>query len=116
MEAVKRIAEDGPAPVKLPGVKRGPLSGWGRYPHYVSEVYRPEKIAELAEIVTADPNQLVPRGAGRAYGDAAINAPGRVIDLTRLNRMIAFDEEAGLLRCEGGVTLGDIIDTFMPRG
>lgn len=100
----------------LPNVRRGSLSGWGRYPSYLSEVYRPEKISELADIVTADPNRLVPRGAGRAYGDAALNAPGRVIDLTRLNRMLSFDSASATIRCEAGVTIGDLIDTILPRG
>jgi decaprenylphospho-beta-D-ribofuranose 2-oxidase len=100
----------------LPSFQRGTLSGWGRYPHCLAEVYRPEKISELAAIVTADPNQIVPRGAGRAYGDAAINGPGRVIDLTRFNRMLAFDPVTGVLRCEAGVTIGDLIETFLPRG
>ncbi|HVC45368.1 MAG TPA: FAD-binding oxidoreductase [Candidatus Binataceae bacterium] len=97
-------------------LKRAPLSGWGRYPRCLTDIYRPEKFAELAELITADPHQLVARGAGRAYGDAALNAPGRVIDVTRFNRMLAFDDATGLLRCEAGVTLGDIIDTFRPRG
>ena len=97
-------------------LKRAPLSGWGRYPRCLADIYRPEKFAELAELVSAEHMPLVPRGAGRAYGDASLNAAGRVVDLTRFNRMIAFDEAAGLLRCEAGVTIGEIIDTFMPRG
>jgi decaprenylphospho-beta-D-ribofuranose 2-oxidase len=100
----------------LPGIRRAPLSGWGRYPHYLAEIYRPEKFAELAEIVAADKHQLIARGAGRSHGDAAVNAPGRVIDLTRFNRMLAFDPASGILRCEGGVTIGEIIETFVPRG
>jgi decaprenylphospho-beta-D-ribofuranose 2-oxidase len=104
------------APHAVPRFSRMTLSGWGRYPHCLSEVYRPEKIAELAEIVAADAGQLVARGAGRAYGDAAINGPGRVIDFTRFDRMLNFDAQSGRLRCEAGVTIGDLIDTFLPRG
>src|SRR5260370_10351506 len=99
-----------------PRLKRAPLAGWGRYPTYLSEVTRPETRAELSEIVAFDSHQLLPRGAGRAYGDAALNAPGRLIDLTRLNRMLSFYPETGILRCEAGVTFSDIIDTFLPRG
>jgi decaprenylphospho-beta-D-ribofuranose 2-oxidase len=99
-----------------PRLKRAPLAGWGRYPTYLSEVYRPEKRAELSEIVASDSHQLLARGAGRAYGDAALNAPGRLIDLTRLNRMLSFYPETGILRCETGVTFSDITATFLPRG
>jgi len=99
-----------------PRLKRAPLAGWGRYPTYLSEVYRPETRAELSGIVASESHQLLPRGAGRAYGDAALNAPGRLIDLTRLNRMLSFYPETGILRCEAGVTFSAIIETFLPRG
>src|SRR5208282_3541673 len=92
------------------------LTGWGRYPLSESDIYRPEKIAELQAVVTADATSLIARGAGRAYGDAALNDQNRVVDLTRLNRMLAFDAATGILRCEAGVTIAELIDVFMPRG
>jgi decaprenylphospho-beta-D-ribofuranose 2-oxidase len=92
------------------------LTGWGRYPLSESDIYRPEKIAELQAVVTGDTNSLIARGAGRAYGDAALNDRNQVVDLTRLNRMLSFDPASGLLRCEAGVTIAEIIDVFIPRG
>ncbi|HVN63252.1 MAG TPA: FAD-binding oxidoreductase [Candidatus Binataceae bacterium] len=92
------------------------LAGWGRYPIAESELYRPEKIDELRAIVTGNGAALIPRGAGRAYGDAALNDRNRVVDIQRLNRMLAFDPESGLLRCEAGVTIAELIEVFMPRG
>src|SRR5262249_2625413 len=99
-----------------PKAKRTSLTGWGRYQSSESDLYRPEKLSELAEIIVSDSTSLVPRGAGRAYGDAAINADNRVVDLQRLNRMLAFDSTNGILRCEAGVTLAEIIDVFLRRG
>ena len=66
--------------------------------------------------MTADSTSLIARGAGRAYGDAALNDQNRVVDLTRLNRMLSFDATTGLLRCEAGVTIAELIDVFLPRG
>ena len=66
--------------------------------------------------MTADSTSLIARGAGRAYGDAALNDQNRVVDLTRLNRMLSFDAATGLLRCEAGVTIAELIDVFLPRG
>src|SRR5215470_18712368 len=71
------------------------LTGWGRYPHSESDVYRPDKIAELQAVVTGNTTSLIARGLGRAYGDAALNDRNRVVDLTRLNRMISFDPSSG---------------------
>ncbi|NIA14683.1 MAG: FAD-binding protein [Nitrospiraceae bacterium] len=94
-----------------------PLSGWGRFPVEECRVYRPEKRRGLAGIIqsTANPH-CIPRGLGRSYGDAAIDGGGAVIDYSRLNRMIAFDAETGMLECEAGVSLAEILGVFMPRG
>src|ERR1700683_2717580 len=92
------------------------LSGWGRYPLSKSDVCRPDRISELQAVVTGNSTSLIARGAGRAYGDAALNEQNRVVDLTRLNRMLSFDAASGLLRCEAGVTIAELIDVFLPRG
>ncbi|MGC1399771.1 FAD-binding protein [Candidatus Binatus sp.] len=99
-----------------PNPRHALLTGWGRYPLSESDVYRPDRIAELAAVVTANTSSLIARGAGRAYGDAALNDQNRVVDLTRLNRILAFDATSGLLRCEAGVTIAELIDVFLPRG
>jgi FAD/FMN-containing dehydrogenase len=100
----------------MPASKRIALSGWGRYPICESDVFRPEKFAELAAVVSGNSHKLIARGAGRAYGDAALNADSRVVDLQRLNRMLDFDAETGILHAEAGVTLDEIIRVFLPRG
>ena len=93
------------------------LSGWGRYPVVKNTVVRPEKLEGLRALVAASSaSSLIARGAGRSYGDAALNGTGRTILTERLNRMLAFDEESGVLRCEAGVTLDEILTTFVPRG
>jgi decaprenylphospho-beta-D-ribofuranose 2-oxidase len=96
--------------------KRAMLSGWGRYPALECDLYRPEKFSELAAIVASNSTSLIARGAGRAYGDAAVNADNRVVDVTRLGRMLSFDPESATLRAEAGVTLDEIIEVFLPRG
>ena len=100
----------------VPNPRRALLTGWGRYPLSESDVYRPDRIAELQSVVTTNTSSLIARGAGRAYGDAALNDQNRVVDLTRLNRMLSFDATSGLLRCEAGVTIAELIDVFLPRG
>jgi FAD/FMN-containing dehydrogenase len=105
-----------PRASSMPASKRIALSGWGRYPICESDVFRPEKFAELAAVVSGNSHKLIARGAGRAYGDAALNADSRVVDLQRLNRMLDFDAETGILHAEAGVTLDEIIRVFLPRG
>jgi FAD/FMN-containing dehydrogenase len=39
-----------------------------------------------------------------------------LVDVAGLDRFIAFDQERGLLRCEAGVTLAEILSVVAPRG
>jgi FAD/FMN-containing dehydrogenase len=59
---------------------------------------------------------LLPYGRGLSYGDCCLNDGGILLDTGRLDRLIDFDEARGLLRCEAGATLGDILDRAAPRG
>jgi FAD/FMN-containing dehydrogenase len=62
-----------------------------------------------------DAPTLIARGAGRAYGDAAIGCDA-TLSLENLDRMIAFDPASGRLTVEAGVRLAEILDAFVPRG
>jgi hypothetical protein len=59
---------------------------------------------------------MLPYAFGRSYGDSCLNDGGLVLDVRRLDRMIAFDEAEGRLRCEAGVTLAEILALVVPRG
>jgi len=61
------------------------------------------------------PESLLPSGCGRSYGDSGLNADGALIDATGLDRFIELGDD-GLLRCEAGVTLAEILDLVVPRG
>jgi len=94
-----------------------PLSGWGRFPVETCRIFRPEKPASLPAILgSGAESSYIARGLGRSYGDASLNGGGGVIALERLNRMIAFDDATGVLECEAGVSLAEILDCFLPRG
>ena len=90
------------------------LSGWGRYPRLECATVTARGEAEVREAVTAH-SSLIARGAGRAYGDAALNRDATLL-MTGSNRMLEFDPVTGRLICEAGVMLSDIVELFMPRG
>ena len=90
------------------------LTGWGRYPRFETRVFEPHSQFEAARLQ----RQLagfIPRGAGRAYGDAAIGVTSSVSVLP-LDRFQHFDASNGRLTVEAGVVLSDIIAAFLPRG
>lgn len=59
---------------------------------------------------------LLPYGLGRSYGDIPLNNGHTLLDTRRLNRFIAFDAETGVVACEAGTTLDDILRLAVPRG
>jgi len=93
-------------------VRESKLSGWGRHPVQSCGVLRPDRYSDLGRI---EPGTL-PRGLGRSYGDAALNEGGHMVDMTRLNRILEFDETTGLLVAEAGLSLAEIADIFLSRG
>ena len=94
------------------------LTGWGRNARVRTLTARPERVAQAqARMAEAEPAQgLIARGAGRAYGDAALNQNGRVLLTGRLDRLLDFDPDTGLLQAEPGVTFADLLQVFLPRG
>jgi decaprenylphospho-beta-D-ribofuranose 2-oxidase len=94
------------------------LTGWGRSARAPTMACRPERAAELAQAVAAagEAGGIIAHGAGRSYGDAALNSGGLSVITTRLDRILAFDAETGDVVCEPGVTFRDLVETFVPRG
>lgn len=93
------------------------LAGWGRMNPGECRVYRPEKRRNmLSTFLDGDGGTIIPRGLGRSYGDASVNTGARVLDMTRQDRMLAFDPVRGVVECEAGVSLEHLIDAFLPRG
>ena len=48
-------------------------------------------------------------GSGRSLGDVALNPGGTLVDCGRLDRFISFDRDKGVLTCEAGVQLADVL-------
>ena len=90
------------------------LSGWGRYPVIDCPLATPRDPEEGVQLYTSGV-PFITRGNGRAYGDPAVNASG-VLHTRRMNHLLGFDPSSGLLTCESGVHLADVIAVFLPRG
>jgi decaprenylphospho-beta-D-ribofuranose 2-oxidase len=88
------------------------IAGWGRFPVVDAQVSLPSSVGDLAEVLAAGP--VIARGLGRSYGDSSLG--DRMVDVTRLDAMLAFDDSTGVLTCEAGVSLSTIISVLLPRG
>jgi FAD/FMN-containing dehydrogenase len=91
-------------------------TSWGRFPQInqqgIDLAWRSDPLPEPLE----GTDSLLPYGNGRSYGDVCLNRGGTVLGTRALNRFIDFDAESGVLRCESGVLLADILQLVVPLG
>ncbi|MDR6975563.1 decaprenylphospho-beta-D-ribofuranose 2-oxidase [Streptomyces sp. 3330] len=93
------------------------VTGWGRTAPSAARLVRPRTYAEAVTAVRdCGPRGGIPRGLGRAYGDAAQNAGGAVIDLTGLDRIHVIDAGEGSVLCDAGVSLHRLTEVLLPLG
>lgn len=91
------------------------LEPWGRVHRHDHRLARPRHRDELAGLVGGQP-PLLAVGLNRSYGDSGLNAAGRTISGRGLDRFIAFDRNAGILRAEAGVSLDEVLRLVVPHG
>ena len=89
------------------------ITNWGNYPVENADEYQPAFRDQL-QALAAEKKDWIPRGNGRCYGDASLAAT--VITTTKLNRFISFDTLNGILDCESGVTLDQVLEVIVPKG
>lgn len=91
-----------------------PFQSWGRFPQVEQ--------TEVPLFWTTDfpprsgHGTVLPVGLGRSYGDACLNAGNTVCLTPLLKRFLDFDPNTGILACEAGVSLAEILEVFVPRG
>lgn len=95
------------------------VMAWGGASGSVSHVYRPSTVAELRRIFeTARANNLTVgfRGSGNSYGDAALNHENILVNFQRMNRILEWNPETGVIRVEPGVTLKQLWEYVLGDG
>ncbi|MBT2507224.1 FAD-binding oxidoreductase [Streptomyces sp. ISL-98] len=96
------------------------VTGWGRTAPTTARLIRPrsyeEAAAAVVECAAHGARGGIARGLGRAYGDAAQNAGGSVLDMTGLDRIRRIDADAGVMVCDAGVSLHRLLEVLLPLG
>ena len=76
-----------------------------------SLVARPKTIEQCCEALAYCRQHrmtICVRGAGRGYGDIALNDGQALLDMSTMNRILAFDEQAAQITVEAGTRIIDI--------
>ncbi len=59
---------------------------------------------------------VLAHGLGRSYGDSCLVEGGTLVRMHQLNKFRHFDAETGVLSCEAGVSIAELLDFAIPRG
>jgi FAD/FMN-containing dehydrogenase len=91
------------------------LESWGRYPKAKQDarsLFWSTDTPAFREI----PGTVLAYGLGRSYGDVCLNDGGTLLRTERMDHFLTFNPETGLLRCEAGVSLDQILSRVVPNG
>ncbi|MDF1654026.1 MAG: FAD-binding oxidoreductase [Coxiellaceae bacterium] len=89
-------------------------NSWGNYP--TPQHKQTKSVLWRDQLALFDQLPVLPYGNGRSYGDQCLNKDGTILQTKTLNRFIAFDKDSGVLRCEAGTLLTDILAFAVPQG
>ncbi|RJQ53768.1 MAG: FAD-binding oxidoreductase [Nitrospiraceae bacterium] len=76
----------------------------------------PGSVGKVGPAIESVGSSVLPRGLGRSYGDSCLNENGYLLSTKWLDKFYGFDPGTGLLKCESGVSLDEILKLFVPRG
>jgi FAD/FMN-containing dehydrogenase len=91
-----------------------PVQSWNRIPQVTA---KDSYVLHCRDADLSNCNfPLLAHGNGRSYGDVCLTDRGTLLLTRSLDRYIDFDPVNGILRCEPGVTMGDILSLVVPHG
>ena len=89
------------------------VTNWGNFPVVEKEIKSEDSVDRIKDFVRNN-NEVIARGNGRCYGDASLSE--HIFSTKRLNKFISFDRLNGVIECESGVLLSEILEIIVPQG
>ena len=89
------------------------VTNWGNFPIVEKEMKSEDSLSKIKEFV-GNHNEVIARGNGRCYGDASLAE--NIFSTKRLNKFISFDRLNGIIECESGVLLSEVLEVTVPQG
>src|SRR5258705_6772149 len=88
------------------------VSNWSEFPVREAEIVSLRRKGEIELLLQQ--GDVIARGLGRCYGDASLAQ--NIISTTHYNSILSFDPATGVIECQSGVSLSELLEVFVPRG
>lgn len=89
------------------------VTNWGNFPVVEKEMRSEDSFKKIKEFVL-NHNEVIARGNGRCYGDASLG--DTIFSTKKLNKFMSFDRLNGIIECESGVLLSEVLEISVPQG
>src|SRR5580693_8742462 len=115
--ADRRAGPSARASRRAPATRRAELTGWGRIAPSAAQLAEPADRGQVAELLAGAPGRgVIARGLGRSYNNAAQCGGGLVIGTTAMRRITSFDTSTGLVTCDAGASLEQLMVAGLAAG
>jgi decaprenylphospho-beta-D-ribofuranose 2-oxidase len=88
------------------------ITNWNNYPVVEADEISFDYSQDLSAKLNGHPT--IPHGNGRCYGDASLSTS--VINTLRFDKILSFDVQRGIITCQSGILLSDLLKVIVPRG
>ncbi len=106
-----------PEDSKLRSKLKSSEASWGRVTGSDQNVVHVDWMAEAAPSIIENKDcTMLAHGLGRSYGDVCLNDQGVLLSAKSLSKFISFDRLSGVLHCEAGVSISEILKVCLPAG
>ena len=89
------------------------VTNWGNFPVVEKEIKSEDTLQKIKDFVQNNKG-IIARRNGRCYGDASLSE--HIFSTKRLNKLISFDRLNGIIECESGVLLSEILEVIVQQG
>jgi len=88
------------------------ISSWGKNISINSSIVFPENLSQLIRQIKKN---CIARGLGRSYGDSSLQSKNTIVT-TKLNQIIKYNREKGILEAESGISIEQILKIIVKDG
>ncbi|MEX0332746.1 MAG: FAD-binding protein [Puniceicoccaceae bacterium] len=88
------------------------FQSWGRIQSQTDQAV-PVGVGQVPKLPESS---FLPVGLGRSYGDACLNGEGTLLLMEGRKNILSTDWDTGLIRLDGGFTLGALAEASLPQG
>ncbi len=96
------------------------ILSWGKYPYSLQNsrsIYWPEEVSFMMKNIHDDGfKTTLAYGKGRSYGDSCLANSDHILNMSKMDRILSFNQNTGVISVQSGFTIDKLISITLPHG